>query len=60
MKEYFEVNTDFRTLFVIGIIFTGAGVAMGFYPVMIFGLLFMVIGLLNRDAWPQNEKFDEN
>ena len=53
-KNTAEKQTDFRVLFILGITFTGAGVAMGFPPMMALGLIFMVIGLFNRDKWPQD------
>lgn len=59
MNKFREHKVNFRTLFILGITFTGAGVAMQFYPMMIIGLLLMGIGLFNHDTWSQNDAGDE-
>lgn len=59
MNNYPEKKENFFTLFYTGIIFTGAGIATGFYPLMTLGLLFMGAGLVNRDNWPQNDDIDQ-
>ena len=51
MKGNTTSETSYQTLFIMGIIFTGAGVAIGFAPMMLLGLIFMFIGLFNRDKW---------
>ena len=56
-SESEEQKTNYRGLFVIGITFLGAGTALaasvnpGFYGLTAMGLIFMVIGLANRDKW---------
>lgn len=50
-------KTNYRDLFVLGITFLGAGTALaaaisvGFYGLTTMGLIFMLIGLANRDQW---------
>ena len=62
MKKRNATSTiDFKILFIMGIIFTGSGVAIGLVPMSMLGLVFMFIGILNRDKWPteggkQNEQ----
>lgn len=47
-KKY---KPDYRTLYMMGIIFTGAGIAIGLFPMTMLGLAFMAICLANRDKW---------
>jgi hypothetical protein len=56
-----ETNTtNYQALFVIGITFMGAGVALmvSTGPAMLgltaIGIVFMVIGLANRDKWQRS------
>ena len=50
-------KTDYRTMFILGIIFTGAGIAIGLPPMMLLGLIFMFVGMIkiNRDKWSGDE-----
>jgi len=52
-------KTHYQRLFIMGIIFTGAGIAIGLGPMMFLGLIFMFIGLLNRDKWPDEGDFQD-
>jgi len=52
-------KTNYHTLFIMGIIFTGAGIAIGLGPMMFLGLIFMFIGLLNRNKWPDEGKIQD-
>lgn len=54
-KESMFSKTDYKTLFILGITFTGAGIAIGLVPMMILGLIFMFVGGINRDKWPSEE-----
>jgi Na+-transporting methylmalonyl-CoA/oxaloacetate decarboxylase gamma subunit len=61
MKEVTTSSkTGYRTLFTLGIIFTGAGIAIGLAPMMMLGFVFMIVGLVNRDKWSMEEKPEEN
>lgn len=55
MKYSSSSNTNYRTLFNLGIIFTGAGIAIGMMPMMFLGLIFMLTGLLNKNKWPAED-----
>ena len=52
-----EPKTNYRALFVIGITFLGAGTALGasvnmaLFGLTAMGIIFMAIGLANRDKW---------
>jgi hypothetical protein len=54
-----ERKANYFALFVIGITFVGAGTALaitnpGFYGITAMGIIFMVIGLANRDKWERS------
>ncbi len=60
-KSNIANRTDYKMLFIMGIIFTGSGIAIGLVPMTMLGIIFMFAGILNRDKWPeegekQNEK----
>jgi hypothetical protein len=48
---------DYRVFFILGICFTGMGVVFmttistGFIGIMGLGIVYMIIGLANRDKW---------
>ena len=44
-----EQKTNYHLLFIMGIIFTGSGIAIGMMPMMGLGLCLMAIGLAKRD-----------
>jgi hypothetical protein len=51
-------DVDYRSFFVIGITYIGAGVALsvslrnpGFFGIAGIGLVYMIIGLKNQDKW---------
>jgi hypothetical protein len=52
-----ENRTNYQALFVIGIIFMGAGVSLAvsvgpaMYGLFVVGIVFFVIGIGNRDKW---------
>ncbi|MAH42710.1 hypothetical protein CL614_03220 [archaeon] len=56
----FDKETDYRTYFIIGIIWMAVGVPLGigegFSPLWIIGLVFMGVGLANRDKWKEPKK----
>jgi hypothetical protein len=53
-------TADYYSMFIIGIIFTGAGVSLGTttgnYGMMILGFIFMAVGILNKDKWKEKPK----
>jgi len=60
-------NPSYKSLFQMGIIFTGAGIPMMVTlgptgsPLFILGLVYIAIGLANRDKWdsePEKTKID--
>ncbi|MBN2087093.1 GerMN domain-containing protein [Candidatus Peregrinibacteria bacterium] len=46
--------TDYYALFTIGIIWLGAGIAIGIAPLWIMGMVFIAIGGANKDKWKKN------
>lgn len=55
MKQNSASKTNYRMLFTFGIIFTGAGIAIGLMPMMALGLVFMFLGLLNKNKWTDED-----
>ena len=62
-KEGRPVTTNYRALFMMGVIFTGAGVTLslstdnpGFYGMAMMGIVYFVIGLANRDKWQDTSR----
>lgn len=56
-KEGIEKEPDYKAFFIIGITFLGAGIVFmitinpGFLGFTIFGLFWMIFGLVNKDKW---------
>jgi len=55
MKQNNASKTNYRMLFIFGIIFTGAGIAIGLMPMMVLGFVFMFVGLLNKNKWTDED-----
>ena len=55
-----EHGTNYQMLFIMGITFTGAGIAIGFPALMVLGLVFMAIGLTKRSQWPDKKNQDSS
>lgn len=59
---YFVLNkkekrpVDYYNLFIMGIIWLGAGVPLQNYALCALGLIFMTFGLVNRDKWKANRR----
>lgn len=53
-----EPRTDYRALFIMGIIFMGAGVSLavsidnpGMFGLSAMGFIYMIVGITHRDQW---------
>ena len=53
-----NTEPDYRTLFIMGVIFTGAGVSINM-GVSAFGVILMIVGIANRKKWKEQPKFSE-
>ncbi|PJE59887.1 MAG: hypothetical protein COU85_01255 [Candidatus Portnoybacteria bacterium CG10_big_fil_rev_8_21_14_0_10_44_7] len=62
-KKYRTQKTNYKTLFIIGIIWLGAGIPLGIsnknWGFAVMGLLFAVVGLLNKKRWYNEPKWSE-
>ena len=47
---------DYYNFFIIGIIWAGAGIPLKNYALSVIGLIFMAVGLFNKDKWKKNRK----
>jgi len=52
-------ETDYYTLFIIGITWLAVGIPLKNYALFIMGLVFMGVGLANKDKWKKQEKWSE-
>ena len=51
---------DYYALFIMGIIWLGAGLPLKNYPIWVVGLVFVIVGWVNKDKWHDNrKKWDE-
>ena len=48
-------EVDYYAIFTLGIIFTPVGIAVKNPGMWALGLVFMIIGLVNRDKWKQKK-----
>lgn len=55
-----EHKTNYQMIFIMGITFTGAGIAIGLPPLMTIGLCFMALGLVKRSEWPDKQNKDSD
>ncbi len=57
-KKAKKRKIDYHNFFIIGIIWVGAGVALGIgsgnYTLFAMGLIFMILGLVHKKEWKQN------
>jgi len=54
-----KITPDYRVFFLLGIFFVIIGFSadnVGMWPV---GLVFMLVGLVNKDKWKKRKKFSE-
>ena len=56
LKKGKPMKTDYYTLFIIGVVWLLFGIPMEGYSFSVMGLVFMIIGLANRDKWKENHK----
>jgi predicted membrane channel-forming protein YqfA (hemolysin III family) len=57
-----EPRTDYCALFIMGVIFIGAGVSLavsidnpGMYGLTALGVIYMIAGITHRDQWENNK-----
>jgi len=48
-------NTNHRELFGLGIVFMGAGIAIGQIWLIGLGAIFFITGITNRKSWEEGE-----
>lgn len=54
-KKGVKREPDYRTLFILGIIWLPMGIPLKNYAFTAMGLAFMIIGLVNKDKWKEPE-----
>jgi hypothetical protein len=47
---------DYRTFFIIGAAFIPIGIATDNWTFSILGLIFLILGVTNKDKWLDNQK----
>jgi hypothetical protein len=53
------LTTDFRALFVMGIIWLPIGIATGNPGLWVMGLVFLIVGLANRNKWKEQRAWSD-
>ena len=53
------VEPDYRTFFMMGVIFLPLGIASDNYAFFIMSMVFIAIGLVNRSKWKDEPKWSE-
>ncbi len=56
MKKKTKAPTDYYIFFIMGIIWLGAGIPLKNYALSAMGVVFMIIGLANKDKWKANHR----
>ncbi len=51
-------DPEYRTFFIMGIAFVPIGVATGNVGFWIMGLIFLILGITNREKWSNNLKIE--
>ncbi len=49
---------EYRTFFIMGIAFVPIGVATGNAGFWVMGLIFLILGITNREKWSNNLKIE--
>lgn len=52
-------NTDYYTFFTLGIVWTIMGISSKIYSLSIIGIVFLIIGLLNKDKWKERKTWNK-
>lgn len=54
-----KLETDYRTLFIIGVTWLPIGIATDNPGFWVVGIVFLIIGLANKDKWKEQEKWSD-
>lgn len=52
-------ETDYRTIFIMGVIWTVIGIIPENYFFLIMGIAFMIIGLINKKKWKKPKPWNK-
>ncbi len=55
-KKYRKTPTDYYSLFIMGIIWLPFGLILDNNVLTILGIVFLIIGLVNKNKWKKNKK----
>jgi len=60
-RRYSETphQTNFKALFVLGLAWIVVGISSDNLPLLVLGILFMVIGIINRQRWTRQPRWTE-
>lgn len=51
-------DPEYRTFFIMGAAFIPIGIATGNAGFWVMGLIFLILGITNREKWHNNLKFE--
>ncbi len=52
-----QAKPDYRTMFIMGVVWLPAGVALDNPGLWGMGIVFMIAGLVNKDKWEEEKKW---
>jgi len=55
-KNHKNNKPDYYTLFILGILWLPIGISMENYVLSIMGLVFLIVGTVNKDKWRKPEE----
>jgi uncharacterized membrane protein len=50
---------DYRVFFILGITWLPLGISTDNFAFLVMGIVFMIIGIANKDKWPEEKKWSE-
>jgi Sec-independent protein secretion pathway component TatC len=59
VKKGRKRKVDYYGFFIIGVIWTAIGIPLSNYPLSVMGLVFLILGLANKDKWKEREKWSD-
>lgn len=59
LKKENKHEPDYRVFFILGVIWLPLGIATKNNIPLVLGIVFMVLGLVNRDKWKEQPKWSE-
>lgn len=59
IKRKYKLQSDYRSFFIIGIVWLPIGIVMKNYAFIAMGTAFLISGLVNHKKWRQKQQWSE-